>query len=149
MNKKALIIATMAACLTSGAAFAQSYDRGNQRGDRHEQYERNDRHQQYDRNDRNDKQRGYSNDRNDRNDRYVNSRRDSRHGHVRGAGPRYDMHRGGYLAREYRGSRYVVSDWRGRSLYAPPRGHQWVQTGNDYVLVALATGLIAHVLLNN
>ena len=29
------------------------------------------------------------------------------------------------------------------------RGHQWVQVGTDYVLVAIATGLIANLILNN
>ncbi|WP_435520846.1 RcnB family protein [Caenimonas aquaedulcis] len=33
-------------------------------------------------------------------------------------------------------------------LNAPPRGHQWVQVGGVYVLVAIATGIIAQLLLN-
>lgn len=36
--------------------------------------------------------------------------------------------------------------YRGRNLYAPPRGYQWVQSGNDAVLVAVASGLIGAVL---
>jgi Ni/Co efflux regulator RcnB len=32
---------------------------------------------------------------------------------------------------------------------APPRGYHWVQTGADYVLVAVATGIIANVLLGH
>ncbi|MES1163856.1 MAG: RcnB family protein, partial [Rhizobacter sp.] len=28
------------------------------------------------------------------------------------------------------------------------RGYHWVQTGGDYVLVAIATGIIASILLN-
>jgi Ni/Co efflux regulator RcnB len=43
----------------------------------------------------------------------------------------------------------VVSDWRGHHLTAPPRGHQWVQVGGDYVLVAVTTGIIAQLLLNH
>ena len=66
----------------------------------------------------------------------------------RGAGPRHDWYRGGYVPREYRSRQYVVEDWRGHRLYAPPRGYQWVQAGGDYVLVAIATGLIATILLN-
>ncbi|UUZ51829.1 RcnB family protein [Massilia sp. B-10] len=51
--------------------------------------------------------------------------------------------------RDY-GSYYVVNDWnRHNRLYAPQRGYQWVQVGGDYALVAIATGIIAHVLLNN
>jgi Ni/Co efflux regulator RcnB len=49
----------------------------------------------------------------------------------------------------YRGQAYVVNDWQGRHLRAPPRGSHWVQTGGDYVLVAIATGLILELLLNN
>lgn len=66
----------------------------------------------------------------------------------RGAGPNHAFYRGGRLPPEYRGRSYVVDDWRGHRLYAPPRGYQWVQTGGDYVLVALATGIIAAILLN-
>jgi Ni/Co efflux regulator RcnB len=43
----------------------------------------------------------------------------------------------------------VVSDWRGRHLSAPPRGYHWVQSGNDYLLVAIATGVILSLILNH
>jgi Ni/Co efflux regulator RcnB len=66
----------------------------------------------------------------------------------RGAGPSHNFYRGGRLPAEYRDHRYVVSDWRGHHLSAPPRGYQWVQTGDDFVLAAIATGVIASVLLN-
>jgi Ni/Co efflux regulator RcnB len=36
--------------------------------------------------------------------------------------------------------------YRNRGVYAPPRGYQWVQSGNDAVLVALASGLIGAVI---
>lgn len=62
--------------------------------------------------------------------------------------PRY--WRGGYVPYEYRASRYYVNDWRSRQLSAPPYGYQWVQTDNgDYLLMALATGLIANLILNS
>jgi Ni/Co efflux regulator RcnB len=70
-------------------------------------------------------------------------------GEGRGAGPDHAFYRGGRLPPEYRGRQYVVDDWRGHHLSAPPRGYQWVQTGGDYVLVAIATGLIASILLNS
>lgn len=66
----------------------------------------------------------------------------------RGAGPGHDLRKGGRLPSQYRNRQYVVNDWRGHHLSAPPRGYQWVQTGGDYVLVAAATGLIASILLN-
>ncbi|PWF39071.1 hypothetical protein C7C56_027575 [Massilia glaciei] len=43
---------------------------------------------------------------------------------------------------------YVVSDYRRHRLHAPQHGYHWVQSGNDFALVAIATGLIAQVLLN-
>ncbi len=66
----------------------------------------------------------------------------------RGAGPNHNFHRGDRLAYEYRSRTYVVDDWRGHRLSAPPRGYHWVQTGSDYVLVAIATGIIAQILLS-
>ncbi len=72
-----------------------------------------------------------------------------RHDDYRGAGPRHDYYRGGRLPAEYRQRTYVVDDWRGHHLSAPPRGYHWVQTGSDYVLAAVATGIILDVLLSN
>ena len=66
----------------------------------------------------------------------------------RGAGPARDLYRGQYLPPYYRGRQYVVDDWRGHGLYAPPRGHHWVQVGADYLLVAIATGIIVELLLD-
>jgi len=41
---------------------------------------------------------------------------------------------------------YRVVDYRGyNGLYAPPRGYQWAQSGDDAVLVAIASGLIGAV----
>lgn len=56
--------------------------------------------------------------------------------------------RGGYVPREYRARNYYVTDYRAHHLSAPPRGQQWVQIGPDYVLMAIATGLIAHMMLS-
>jgi Ni/Co efflux regulator RcnB len=85
--------------------------------------------------------------------------RDDRHGNnglhkgwdkdERGAGPDQRWHRGDRLPMEYRHRSYVVDDWRGHRLSAPPRGYYWVQNGNDYLLVAIASGVIAQMLLGN
>jgi Ni/Co efflux regulator RcnB len=66
-----------------------------------------------------------------------------------GAGPDHNFRRGGRLPVEYRNRQYVVDDWRGHHLRQPPRGYHWVQTGGDYVLAAIATGVIADILLNH
>lgn len=149
----ALIALTMSA---SGSAFAQRGDHGYDRDNRHgnaygQDYRR-------DANDRRDSDRRYDNDRRDHDRRFDHDPRDDdRYGDARqfhrddrrGGGPRHDLRRGQRLSAEYRDSRYVVNDWRARRLSAPPRGHHWVRAGNDYVLAAIATGLIAQVLLGN
>jgi Ni/Co efflux regulator RcnB len=53
------------------------------------------------------------------------------------------------LPRDQRQRQYVVNDWRGHQLSQPPRGYQWVQSGGDYVLVAIATGVILQLLLRD
>jgi Ni/Co efflux regulator RcnB len=89
-------------------------------------------------------QRGGPHDRHDQGRGYDEERQQER-----GAGPNHDFRRGQRLPVEYRHRQYVVDDWRGHHLSAPPRGYHWVQTGGDYVLVAIATGVILQLLLNN
>lgn len=74
--------------------------------------------------------------------------RNDGHWDERGAGPNRAYHRGDRLPPQYRTYQYVVEDWRGHGLRQPPRGYRWVQSGGDYILVAIATGLILELLLN-
>ncbi|ATA51847.1 RcnB family protein [Variovorax boronicumulans] len=60
--------------------------------------------------------------------------------------PHSEWRRGGRVPTEYRGRNYVVNDWRAYRLQQPPRGYQWVGVGGDYVLAAIATGLIAQII---
>ena len=60
-----------------------------------------------------------------------------------------DFRRGRVIPQYYRGSHYVVDDWRGHGLGYPPRGYHWVQAGGDYLLVAVASGIIAQILIGN
>ena len=62
--------------------------------------------------------------------------------------PHADWRQGDRLPSEYRGHSYVVDDWRGHGLRPPPRGYHWVGVNGDYVLAAIATGIIADVLLS-
>lgn len=88
--------------------------------------------------------RGYRGDHRDRYDRY------DRYGpRGRGVGANHNYYRGDRLPSRYRQRSHVVNDWRGHRLSAPPRGYHWVQNGPDYVLVAIATGIIAQILLNH
>jgi Ni/Co efflux regulator RcnB len=66
-----------------------------------------------------------------------------------GAGPEHSWHRGDRLPSRYRSHQYVVDDWRGHHLRQPPRGYHWVQSGGDYVLAAIATGVIADLIINH
>lgn len=57
-------------------------------------------------------------------------------------GQRFDRR----YARNYRVVDY--RQYRGRQLYAPRRGQQWVRSGNDAVLITIGTGVVAAVLAN-
>ncbi|MBZ9937423.1 RcnB family protein [Mesorhizobium sp. BR1-1-16] len=37
-------------------------------------------------------------------------------------------------------------DYRHHHLKAPPRGYRWVQQGNQYLMVGIASGIIASIL---
>ncbi|MEG0052897.1 MAG: RcnB family protein [Comamonas sp.] len=134
-----ILCASMAACLGLGslAAYAQPgpprEGRGSERADDRGRYDNQ--HQ----------------DRNRYDNRYDN-RHDGRHmgrDEHRGAGPDHRWTRGTRVPPQYRGHNYVVNDWRAHRLPAPPRGHHWIQNGSDYLLVAIATGVIASMVLNS
>jgi len=136
MNSKAIISAIMAMSLaTGGFAFAQGHgdrdDRGRNEQARGQQDRRGNEGRQPDR-------REFQNRAN------YDERREER-----GAGPNHEFHRGERLPVQYRHWNNVVNDWRGHNLSAPPRGYHWIQTGGDYVLVAIATGIILQLLLNH
>lgn len=60
----------------------------------------------------------------------------------------YDFRPGHPMPGPYRGDRYWVRDWRGYGLPSPPPGHRWSYIDGNYVLIAVATGVITSVLLN-
>ena len=74
-------------------------------------------------------------------------RRNDRGYYYNARGP--EFRRGRYIPREFRNRQYVVNDYRAYRLAPPPRGQHWVQVGGDFVLVAVATGLIANIILNH
>ena len=134
-----ILSASIAACLGLGSLAVQAQPgpppgRGNghgqqdmRHGGRHDDRGRHD--QRYDRRD----------DR--RADRHDNGRR--------GGGPDHNWYKGSRVPPQYRSQHYVVNDWRGHRLSAPPRGYHWIQNGGDYLLVAIATGVIASMVLSN
>ena len=65
------------------------------------------------------------------------------------ASPRYRpgyaaWRRGAYLPPTYRG--YIVSDYERYHLRPPPRGYRWYRVDDDYLLTAIATGLIYDII---
>ena len=169
MRRFILAAAAMAAvagplAITTDAAAQGRNDRYEWRDDR-----RDDRRDY--RADRREDRRDYRNERRDDRRDYRENRRDDRrwdnrrnNGYYVGNrwyyGPppvayydRYDYRpgyqawrRGQYLPPAYRG--YVVYDYPRYRLRNPPRGYHWVQSGNDYILAAIATGLILEVISN-
>ena len=56
--------------------------------------------------------------------------------------------RGDRLPPQYRTNQYVVSDWKTNHLRKPPRGYHWVRANNQYVLAALASGVISDIIMD-
>jgi Ni/Co efflux regulator RcnB len=131
---KRLIITTLAATLLAGTALSGTAMAAGQRYDDHGgRYDQrhDDRHDdRYDRRER-DRRDGHRADRHD-------DRRDYRR-----------WQRGQRLDARYRDNRYYVSDYRRHGLRAPPRGYRWQRVDDSYVLAAVATGLIASVIIAN
>lgn len=124
-TKRMTIAATVMAVCMAGSAFAQDR-RGDDRGPQHRDQRQDQRYNQ----------------RNDRQD-YREGRFADRRGYPQ---PHAEWRRGGRVPNEYRGGNYVVNDWRGYRLQAPPRGYQWIGVGGDFVLAAIATGVIAQII---
>ncbi|CAN5273305.1 hypothetical protein BH11PSE2_BH11PSE2_12970 [soil metagenome] len=164
MKRLILALAALATVAAPMAAATSADAQGRDRGDR------------YDRND-NGRHNGWNNSRNnrgdDRRDNRRDNRRDDRWDSRRHNGYSYNNRwyygappvayygqsgfypgyqawsRGSYLPRSYWGGNYVVYDYGRYRLRQPPRGYHWVNVNGDFLLAALATGLIAEVILNN
>ena len=146
--KNKMIARTMIAVMLAASLPAIAQDRG-YRDDR-AQERREDRREI--RNEQREERREYRDNQRDARRDYRDDRRDDRRGYRqgnRGAGPRHDLYTGQRLPSNYHNRQYVVDNWRSHRLSAPPRGHHWVQVGNDYVLAAIATGVIASIFLGN
>jgi Ni/Co efflux regulator RcnB len=155
-TKLMAITLAMTTALSAGAAFADPNDnyRGgpqqNQPNDRRDMHQDQNMYQNMHQ-DQNRHDGGYqqhqSNDRRDDHHwtpRYQQNHQAYRHDMPR---PGQEWRRGGRVPPQYRGYEYQVRDWRSHDLPAPPRGHRWVRINGDYVLIAIATGVIAQILL--
>ncbi|MDO9471770.1 MAG: RcnB family protein [Caulobacter sp.] len=164
-------VAAVAGPIAVSASEANAQDRGRyDRGDdrRGDRYDRRDDRRDY-RGDRRDDRRDYRGDRRD--DRRWDSRSRWNRGTHNGyyynnrwyygpppaayyGRPAYRpgyaaWRRGAYLPPSYRDRGYVVYDYGRYGLRPPPRGYYWYRDGNDYLLAALATGLILDVIINH
>jgi len=158
---KKILTAAIAATLAMGTMGVASAAEAQSRGDRYEQrHDRGD-----DRRDRRDDRRD---DRQDRREWRQDAREDRREARQdqrayarwqqsqrRYNAGRYQPPRG-YQTRSwsygqrmpsyYRSNQYVVRDYGRYGLRQPPHGYQYVRSGNDVVMTAIATGLISAVI---
>ncbi|OOG64915.1 hypothetical protein B0E46_05860 [Rhodanobacter sp. B04] len=116
-----------------------------QRGDQGQQ----DNQDWHDHHDKHDDQGDHGHDRGRDDHRGYDDRRGYYVSHDRGRHEGW-YKRGGYVPVEYRDRRYVVDDWRVYHLRQPPYGYHYVR-GDDgqFLLVAVATGVIADILLSH
>ena len=64
--------------------------------------------------------------------------------------PPYGWSRGHRYRDYYQGPVYVVNDYERYHLRRPPHGHHWIRDDRgDMLLVAVATGIIADILLHH
>ncbi|KQY50442.1 RcnB family protein [Lysobacter sp. Root494] len=119
--RRLILAASLASLiLTATTALADDHDRG----DRH--------HHRYDDGDDDD---------DDDDAGYYGERRHWKH---------RDYHRGDRIEVVYLEPRYYVDDYEYYHLRQPPRGHRWVRDEDGrFILVAVATGIIADILLHH
>lgn len=94
--------------------------------------------------------------RHDRDNHGHNRGHDDHRGHgddhrrygYRDGGPRYYGRPHWQRGHRYDGPSYVVRDYGHYRLRQPPRGYHWVRANNDFLLVAVATGIILDVALH-
>ena len=135
MKHRAVTIGILIAALSTAGLAQASPGHGNGHGNGHGQ-----KHGHHDKNHHGNGHHDRGGDR-DYRDHYRDHAyhdRDDHHG----------WHKGGRLADHYyRDDRYWVRDWHARHLREPPRGHRWLNIDGDYVLAAVATGVITAIVL--
>ncbi len=75
---------------------------------------------------------------------------DDRHSGHHDNGKHKGWNKGDRIEVVYLQPRYHVEDYRHYHLAPPPRGHRWVRTDDGkFILIAVATGIIADILLHH
>jgi Ni/Co efflux regulator RcnB len=156
--KRLLLTLAVAACVSGPIVASATEAAAQHRGDRYDRYDRYDRRddRRADRRDRRAERREHRQER--RWDRRRHNGYYYRNRWHYGAPPTSyyrdpyyrpgytAWRRGAYLPRAYRSNSYRVYDYGRYRLRAPPRGYYWYRSGNDYLLAAIATGLIYEVI---
>lgn len=136
----AAIAATLALGSVSVASAAEAQSRGNDRYEQRQDRRDDRRDERADRREQRQEQRAYS--------RWQ--RAEHRYSAGRYTPPRGFQTRawayGQRMPANYRSSQYVVRNYSAYGLRQPPSGYQYVRSGNDVVLTAVATGLITAVI---
>ncbi len=150
MNK--FTTAALAAMIAVGSIGAASTADAQSRNDRYEQRQdrREARDNRHDRREYRQDRREYRQDNRQQARAYARWQRAER----RYRAPRYVAPRGyqvrswsyGQRMPSYYSRGYVVNNYAAYGLRAPPRGYQYVRSGNDVVLAAVAGGLITAVI---
>jgi Ni/Co efflux regulator RcnB len=78
---------------------------------------------------------------------YAQPDRDHDRDH-RGDYRRHDEWRRGYHMNHDDWARGRQVDWREHHLHRPPHGYEWREVDGNYVMAAVATGIIASVIAN-
>ena len=136
----AAIAATLALGSVGMASAAEAQSRGNDRYEQRQDRRDDRRDDRADRRDQRQDQRAYA--RWQRSERHYSA---GRYTPPRGHQTRAWAY-GQRMPANYRGSQYVVRDYNRYGLRQPPSGYQYVRSGNDVVLTAVATGLITAVI---
>lgn len=153
--KKTVMVSVLSLALMGSSMSAMADDRGfggNRGGNDHaqpqqmHQQQNNAPHSNADRDMRNgpmnDGSRGYeSRDNGPRGDQSRNGGEYSHNSH------NDEWQRGGKVPNNYFHETYYVDNWHNRAgLYEPPRGYRWLDIDGNYVLAAVATGIISAIL---
>ena len=140
------LLMALALLCTGSLALA---DQNHGHGDRHDRQRSSSHHGDHDKHDHGHGDR-HRDDRHHDRRHYSNSHRyrHYRHGY-RYPAPRYVVrHEHWERGHRYRGPNYVINNYGHYRLRPPPRGYHWVRANNDYLLVAIATGVILDIALH-
>ena len=68
--------------------------------------------------------------------------------HAAPSQPRYSSGHQWNHGDHYNGGRYVVGNWGYYHLEQPPYGYEWVQDGDQFILLAISTGIITSIIIS-